>query len=230
MLWKKKMIDVLSCFYSISWRLKNVAPILSLVLRAKIKVFLLPGEHCSGGYSAASLAKDCLIVRWVLFFCLFVLGLVLKNNIGSTEIVEGDCKYLQDTILVIKAGFFWLQRGGLNSWDSHDVELRHPVELTSRLELSILHSFMKKKKKKVKKILTVFMRAGEAVKQPQKLLLARLHLWLCFGMTVDLWPVFCDELSCFRKWEAHSQHVPWISLLWDLRQKTCPDKSWLWLT
>lgn len=225
MLWKREIIDVLSCFYSISWRLQNVAPILSLVLRAKIKVFLIPGERCCGGYSAACLTKDCLIVWWVLVFCMFVLGLVFVFVVVTTEIVERDIKYLQDTILVIKTGFFWLERRGLNSWDSHDVELGHPGwSCPSCIVL------WKKKKKKVKKILTVFVRAGGAVKQPQKILLARLHLWLCFGMTVDFWPVFCDELSCFRKWEAHSQHVSWTSLLWDLRKKTFPDKSWLWLT
>lgn len=147
MLWKREIIDVLSCFYSISWRLQNVAPILSLVLRAKIKVFLIPGERCCGGYSAACLTKDCLIVWWVLVFCMFVLGLVFVFVVVTTEIVERDIKYLQDTILVIKTGFFWLERRSLNSWDSHDVELGHPGWSCP----SCIVLWKKKKKKKWRK-------------------------------------------------------------------------------
>lgn len=37
---------------------------------------------------------------------MFVLGLVFVFVVVTTEIVERDIKYLQDTILVIKTGFF----------------------------------------------------------------------------------------------------------------------------
>lgn len=83
--------------------------------------------------------------------------------------------------------------------------------------------------RKMEKMATVLVRAG-GLKQSQNLLLTSLLLWLCFGMTVRLCLVFCDELSSFRKWEAHSQHVSWTELLWDLWQNTCPDESWLWPT
>jgi len=88
-------------------------------------MFLLPGESCSVGYSAASLDNGCLIVWWVQgvwwFFFLFVwlvffgggremfyyyYFFVLKSSIVSTEIAESDLpfKYFQNTILMIKAG------------------------------------------------------------------------------------------------------------------------------
>lgn len=114
-------------------------------------------------------------------------------------------------------------REGLSSFRFTWDELRY---ITSWSELTPPALF---NERKMEKMATIWVRAG-GMKQPQNLLLTTLLLWPCFGMTVCSCLMTCDELSSFRKWKAHSQHVFWTELLWDLRQKTCPDESWLWLS
>lgn len=183
-------------------------------------MFLLPGEHCNGGHFAASLANYALILWWG-FGWVFLQSSIA--SMGTVEIVS-PFEYLQDTKLVIRAGFLWWGREGLNSlrftWGE-------PMCPTHILDTSVPPALFYERK--VEKKATVLVRAG-GIKQSQNLLLTSLLLWLYFGMAVRLCLVFSDELNSFRKWEAHSQHVSWTELLWDLRQKTCPDESWLWLS